>query len=332
MIGAHNFPTLRLQALSQSTNNKGVSSIERPDNKATYRYKDHNSHSYLIHYKFKLHSNTFYLHITETMVPSSFILVLGALPLAFAGYHPAASSTAVSAAAYPTGTATAASHTVAVGKDGLTFSPDTLRANIGDEITFQFFPKNHSVVRADFKNPCNPATAAEGIFSGFVPTAAGPSNQTFTITVKDDKPIWLYCSANRPSAHCAAGMVAVINPPLQGPNNLEGFKALAAKTNSSTNPNPAVVQGGKLKGSIAPQNGTSQNSTSTRAPVSSTAVPSSILSTGVLPSPVLPPNSASSLGSSTTSQPLQATNAASTLVVSTGAIGGLMAMIASLMM
>ncbi|KAF2873716.1 Cupredoxin, partial [Massariosphaeria phaeospora] len=140
-------------------------------------------------------------------------------------------------AAAPSGTGTASPsvQTVTVGQNGLTFTPDTIRANVGDAITFQFFPKNHSVVQADFNNPCNPKEG--GIFSGFsFPTSAGPANQTFTITVQDDKPVWLYCSALQPKPHCAAGMVAVINPPAQGPNTLDAFRNQAAKTNTSTSP------------------------------------------------------------------------------------------------
>ncbi|KAF2744982.1 hypothetical protein M011DRAFT_385142, partial [Sporormia fimetaria CBS 119925] len=104
----------------------------------------------------------------------------------------------------------------------LVFTPDTIQANIGDQITFEFFPKNHSVVQADFNNPCNPKE--DGIFSGFFPTANGAANRTFTITVEDKKPIWLYCSALQPQPHCKQGMVAVINPPAEGPNTLEAFR------------------------------------------------------------------------------------------------------------
>lgn len=104
------------------------------------------------------------------MVPS-FVYALAALPLAFAQYnYPAASS---SASATHTIAAPSAIQTVSVGQNGLTFTPDTIHAKIGEQITFQFFPKNHSVVQADFNNPCNPS--AGGIFSGFVPTTARPS-------------------------------------------------------------------------------------------------------------------------------------------------------------
>jgi plastocyanin len=138
------------------------------------------------------------------MVSCNFIAVLGALPLALAQ-----SSSTSSAIATTTGTAS--KQTVAVGKDGLKFTPDTIQANVGDQITFEFFPKNHSVVQADFDNPCNPS--ASGLFSGFIASSSGKADTTFTITVNDTEPIWLYCAALQPSPHCAAGMVAVINAP-----------------------------------------------------------------------------------------------------------------------
>ncbi|KAF2264775.1 hypothetical protein CC78DRAFT_462955 [Lojkania enalia] len=142
---------------------------------------------------------------------SSTLVALAALPLAFAQYYPQANATSTYAPS-ASGTAAPAVQTVTVGLGGLIFTPDTIHAKAGEKIAFEFYPKNHSVVQADFDNPCNPSDNA--IFSGFFPTTApGPNEKTFEITVKDDKPIWLYCAALLPSPHCAQGMVAVINPP-----------------------------------------------------------------------------------------------------------------------
>ena len=146
------------------------------------------------------------------MVLSTLAFALGALPLAFA-YYPAGNGTTTAAA--PTGTTGSSSgtpqQTIAVGQNGLTFSPDIVNAKVGEEIVFTFFPKNHSVVQADFQHPCTPVD--NGIFSGFVPTISGQANQTFTIKIQNNSPIWLYCAQNNPQPHCAQGMVAVINPP-----------------------------------------------------------------------------------------------------------------------
>ncbi|KAF2705827.1 hypothetical protein K504DRAFT_459919 [Pleomassaria siparia CBS 279.74] len=225
------------------------------------------------------------------MISSTFALVLAALPLAFgAHYYPAGNATS---SYLPTATGSAGPvQTVSVGKNGLTFTPDTVSAKIGDEIVFEFFPKNHSIVQADFNNPCNPAAAADSIiFSGFIPSAAPgrPANQTFTITVKDDKPIWLYCAALLPKPHCSVGMVAVINPPKQGPNTLDAFRLLAAKTNTSTVPATPPPTGGHVE----------------------TVTPS---------------------GTPTGGRPAEFTGAASSFVVSSGVVGGIMAVFAGIML
>ncbi|KAF1960931.1 hypothetical protein CC80DRAFT_489162 [Byssothecium circinans] len=200
------------------------------------------------------------------MVSTSFVVAaLSTLPLAFGQYSQAAvnttSTTQAATSARPTSTRASSTlvyrpsgtggskpavQTIAVGQNGLTFTPDTVRAKVGEQIVFQFFPKNHSVVQADFKTPCKPSNG--GIFSGFIASPQGPANQTFTITVKDDKPIWLYCPQNAPRPHCAAGMVAVVNPPTSGPNNLDAFKLAAAKTNSTGGIAPA---GGPVGGQVS---------------------------------------------------------------------------------
>jgi plastocyanin len=47
-----------------------------------------------------------------------------------------------------TATAAAATFTVEVGKGEHKFKPDVIQAEVGDLIQFNFFPPNHSVVRA----------------------------------------------------------------------------------------------------------------------------------------------------------------------------------------
>ncbi|KAF2251499.1 Cupredoxin [Trematosphaeria pertusa] len=245
------------------------------------------------------------------MVSSSFIAAaLSALPLAFA-YYPAGNATATYASAPSgTGTSSPSQYTVAVGQNGLTFTPDTVLAQVGSKITFQFFPKNHSVVQSDFKNPCNPSDDA--IFSGFVPTPSGLANQTFTVTVADEKPIWLYCAQNNPKPHCAAGMVAVINPPAYGPNTLDAFKELAAKTNGST-----VPAGGPSGGELSSPSPSSPSSAPSSAPLSTlSSVPSG--------------SSVPSSSGTSTSVPPESTGAASSLAVS--GMVGMVAMFAGLML
>ncbi|KAG9236376.1 Cupredoxin [Amylocarpus encephaloides] len=124
-------------------------------------------------------------------------------------------------------------HVVRVGGlDGsLTFSPDNVKANIGDMVQFQFAPKNHSVVTSTFDAPCAPAGS---IFSGYMPVSPNASTTaTYTIPVKDTKPMWIYCSQGK---HCQSGMAMVINQAASGNKTLAAYKELAGKATSNTAP------------------------------------------------------------------------------------------------
>ncbi|KAL4904649.1 hypothetical protein BDW74DRAFT_178742 [Aspergillus multicolor] len=50
-------------------------------------------------------------------------------------------------------------HTIKVGpkEDPHGYWPHTLEADVGDLVVFEFYPRNHSVVQADWKAPCVPA-------------------------------------------------------------------------------------------------------------------------------------------------------------------------------
>jgi plastocyanin len=49
--------------------------------------------------------------------------------------------------------AAAANHAVGVGEGGLVFKPDSMMAAVGDTVTFEFYPRNHSVVQSTFEKP-----------------------------------------------------------------------------------------------------------------------------------------------------------------------------------
>lgn len=108
----------------------------------------------------------------------------------------------------------AETHTVTVGLQH-DFNPDTIKANPGDTIRFEFYPKNHSVVRADFEKPCIPweltNDPAGSFFSGAVEqdTLQDPK-PTWDLLVNDTDPVFFYCSA--PDSCLKWGMVGVINP------------------------------------------------------------------------------------------------------------------------
>lgn len=63
-------------------------------------------------------------------------------------------------------------HTVQVGpkSNPHQYVPSNLTANVGDVVVFEFYPTNHSVVKADFDAPCVPASGEifwSGMFNAF---------------------------------------------------------------------------------------------------------------------------------------------------------------------
>jgi plastocyanin len=109
----------------------------------------------------------------------------------------------------------------------LTFTPEAIFANPGDQVIFEFFPKNHTVTQSSFANPCGKKDG--GFNSGFTPVAANSSNAnpTYTVTVNDTTPIWVYCAqaANTANSHCGKGMVFAINCGADGSaNSFSNFK------------------------------------------------------------------------------------------------------------
>ena len=130
-----------------------------------------------------------------------------------------------------------ANHQVTVGANGqLVFSPSNITAQPGDSITFQFMAKNHTATQSSFGAPCVPlgisTPGSAGFDSGFEPVSANATDfPSFTVTVNDTKPIWVYC---RQTGHCGQGMVFSANAVESGPNNFAAFQALAEKLNGTS--------------------------------------------------------------------------------------------------
>ncbi|KAF7166977.1 hypothetical protein CNMCM5623_000465 [Aspergillus felis] len=118
----------------------------------------------------------------------------------------------------PSSTAPHSTHTVKVGpkENPHQYSPHNITAAVGDVIVFEFYPRNHSVVKADFMAPCVPASG--GIFySGQVNTFNETSDgqlegepPTWSLVVNDTEPTFFYCTAV--DSCLVNGMVGVINP------------------------------------------------------------------------------------------------------------------------
>jgi len=148
----------------------------------------------------------------------------------------------------------AAVYQVTVGAEGkLTFDPPAFGARAGDQVTFTFVSKNHTVTQSTFDKPCTPAYG--GINSGFVPVPANQTDHfpTFTVDVRDEKPIWLMCNqgAGTPNHHCGKGMIFAINCGADdAPNSLGKFResALAYGRSLSAAAAPTPTQGGGYGG------------------------------------------------------------------------------------
>lgn len=161
------------------------------------------------------------------------------------------------------GLASAASHSILVGKDGDSFSPDSVIAAVGDTLVFKFYPGNHNVIQGNYNKPCHPLDSA--FYSGFVSTESGPASNTFSVKVNSTDPIWIYCSQGE---HCQSGMAAVINPPFGSftdAQSLSDYKSAAASVSSSSHPD--AISGGRFSDANSPDD----SSSSSAAAASSTA-------------------------------------------------------------
>ncbi|EIN14163.1 hypothetical protein PUNSTDRAFT_95790 [Punctularia strigosozonata HHB-11173 SS5] len=152
----------------------------------------------------------------------------------------------------------AATHDVTVGgADGtLAFNPEAIFANPGDQVIFHFEQKNHTVTQSSFANPC--ALKDGGFDSGFMPVPANQTDNfpTYTITVTDSSPIWVFCdqAANTANSHCGQGMVFAVNCGADGSaNSFTNFK------------NAALAQGAALKAAASSASATGGYASATDA-------------------------------------------------------------------
>ncbi|KAL1906087.1 hypothetical protein Sste5344_008198 [Sporothrix stenoceras] len=148
-----------------------------------------------------------------------------------------------STSAKSTSTHLATTISIAVGESGLSFTPNSVSAGIGDVLLFSFYPRNHSVALGSWDKGCAPS--AGGFFSGFIPVDEDESNlATFRVTVRTTNPLVFYCTAGR---HCQDGMYGIVNPANKseaGGHSLTSYSAMAK--NASSNISPPAVMGGTL--------------------------------------------------------------------------------------
>ncbi|CAD6589957.1 MAG: hypothetical protein ASARMPREDX12_004087 [Alectoria sarmentosa] len=170
---------------------------------------------------------------------------------------------------------------ITVGDDKLAFNPSVVTTNVGDTLTFSYYPRNHSVAQSSFADPCHPLGSG-GFFSGFQPLSAGPGPVEFVVQVNDTNPIWIYCSQTKGS-HCQNGMAMVANQPASpSPDTLDAYKLAAAKANTSSS--PSHVAGGifvsRNSTSTTGRNSTASSTGSSSGPSSVSSSNSSSIASG----------------------------------------------------
>jgi hypothetical protein len=165
------------------------------------------------------------------------------------------------------------------GTAAVVYTPNQVKAKVGDRINFEFHVKNHTATQSSFAEPCtrqrNTATKELGVDSGFMPVPADAKEiPVWTIEVKQDSaPIWLFCNQGN---HCNSGMVFAINAPDQGDKT---FAAFLEKAKTAKHPDPALGQTADFtppaaKSSAPPSGGgtpASTGSDSASAPAKSSA-------------------------------------------------------------
>lgn len=133
-------------------------------------------------------------------------------------------------------------HTIQVGLLDHKMRPEVTEAAVGDFIEFDFYPLNHSVVRAEYGFPCIPyemtGSGKTGFFSGFNPVAKVLDRPPkYTIRVNDTVPIFFYCSA--PGSCITYGMVGGIN--LNSSMNIDEQRTLAMDSSYMLQPGRSSV-------------------------------------------------------------------------------------------
>jgi len=194
------------------------------------------------------------------------------------------------------------------GTAALVFTPEQVKAKVGDRIHFEFYPKNHTVTQSSFAEPCtrqrNTATNELGVDSGFMVVPPGSEEvPVWVVEVKQDtSPIWMFCNQDK---HCNSGMVFAINAPEEGERTYNTFRE---KAKVAKHPNPADHVTADFTPPGAPG---SAPPAGTETPSSSDSAAPTESSVGVSDSASLPPASSDSAQSTVSGSVTAPTVAAS---------------------
>ncbi|KAI2626293.1 hypothetical protein GGS21DRAFT_266989 [Xylaria nigripes] len=156
----------------------------------------------------------------------------------------------------PSQTTHSPTQTITVGRGSFTFTPDSITAEKGDKIVFEFWSDGHTVSRSQFGFPCMPyefvTPGGIGFFSGDIPPVHPTSHPKWSITINDTDPVFFYCSA--PGSCKANHMIGVINQ--NDTWTLASQKALIDNNVidlSPTDPVPSEISGSTSTATSTPQ-------------------------------------------------------------------------------
>lgn len=162
---------------------------------------------------------------------------------------PGATNTLPGAASQAVGAAQTTHSVLVGGPSRLYFTPDNVRANVGDVILLTFLGNNHSVTQSAFATPCQPL--AGGMDSGFQPnqeSSVNPPPQV-AMQVMVTTPLWFFC---RQTGHCGKGMTLSINPTAEKTQSM--FQQMAIAQNGQGQ--PSAITGGQSAAPAGGVNGT----------------------------------------------------------------------------
>jgi len=160
-------------------------------------------------------------------------------------------------------------HNVLVGETGLTFTPNQVTASIGDVVSFEFHPKNHTLTQSTFATPCTAMPG--GVDSGFMPVSANATSfPVYSFKVNEVTPLWFYCAQ---TGHCAQGMVFAVNVNASSPNTFAAYQAKATGGAASTGSSVTASGSGAAATGMVTQTVPSAASTGSAAASSNTAKP-----------------------------------------------------------
>ncbi|KAF2640894.1 hypothetical protein P280DRAFT_518237 [Massarina eburnea CBS 473.64] len=141
----------------------------------------------------------------------------------------------------PTSNTAPATYTVKVGSGGFKYEPAELKdVNVGDTVSFEFYPSNHSVARAEYGSPCVPyeytGKGKVGFWSDTQVVGSVDQLTHYPLKINTTDPIFYYCAA--PGSCTTHEMIGVINP--NSTQTLSAQSALAGQSSFIVKPGDPV--------------------------------------------------------------------------------------------